>query len=186
MCELAHNWKQWHLFIVHFPIVALMAAPFLIIAALAASTAKKRLYLQSALILMMFGTATSYIAAATGQLAVRVIGSAPAVNHVLTEHRYFGETTVELFSLLTLVFATLLVALKLTSGKLDAWVGSALLSAFLIFYATGAVSLINTAVEGGHLARVLSVHRPTPFSLPVNTPRERNTVSWQSRVRQKR
>jgi len=58
------NWDALHPLIVHFPIVLLLVAPLFIVAALVASPARGRLFMISALILMILGTASVYLAVA--------------------------------------------------------------------------------------------------------------------------
>jgi uncharacterized membrane protein len=166
MAQLTADWNGLHPLIVHFAIILLLVAPFLVIVGVGFSAAKRRLFLGSALTLMVLGTAMTYVAVATGELAMKAVATAPALSGLLEEHRSLAKTTTELFSVLTLVFAALLFAQRLLGRELDSWVSTALFAAFLIFYGTGAVLLVNTALKGGHLAHVLGEQTPLTSNLP--------------------
>jgi hypothetical protein len=115
---------------------------------------------------MVLGTGMTYLAVATGESAVKVTPAAPAVTALLEEHRSLAETTRELFSVLTLVFAALLFAHRLPRRELDSWVRTSLFAAFLLFYGTGAVLLVNTALKGSHLVQLLGARRTVTCNLP--------------------
>jgi uncharacterized membrane protein len=166
MFYLSPDWNGLHSLVVHFPIILLLLAPLLIIVGAVPSVARRRLFLGAALILMVVGTSMTYLAVATGELAMKVVASAPALNGLLQEHRALGQSTRELFSLLTLAFAALLYAHRLPGRELDAWVRTALLAAFLVFYGTGAVLLVDTALKGGRFVHALGATTAATCSLP--------------------
>jgi uncharacterized membrane protein len=155
-----------HCVVVRFPIILLLAAPFFVIVGAAVSGAERRLFLGSALTLMVLGTGMTYLAVATGESAMKVIPSPPAVAALLEEHWCLAETTRELFSVLTLVFAALLFADRLPRCELDSWVRTSLFAAFLLFYGTGAVLLVNTALKGSRLVQLLGARRAITCNLP--------------------
>ena len=166
MFHLFPAWNGSHPVVVHFPIILLMIAPLLVIAGAALPIAKRGPFLAAALILMVVGTSTTYLAVATGESARQTLGSGPAFSGLVEEHRSLAETTREVFSVLTLVFAFLLFAHKLMRRQLDSWVRTSLLAAFLLFYGTGAVLLIDTALKGTSLVRVLGARRAVTSNLP--------------------
>ncbi len=158
--------NEWHTLVVHFPIILLLVAPLLVIVAISVSAAKRRLYLGSALTLMVLGTGLAYLAVATGELAKKGVISTPGFNVLVNEHQSLAETTLELFSALTLGFAALFFFPKLIGRDLEPWVSTALLGAFLLFYGTGAVLLIDTTLKGGRLAHVLGAKEAVICNLP--------------------
>ena len=113
MPHLTPGWSGLHSLVVHFPIILLLVAPFLVIVGALVSAPKRRLFLGSALTLMVLGTNITYSAVATGELAMTVVVAPPALATRLKEHRSLAESTRELFSVLTLVFAALLFAHRL-------------------------------------------------------------------------
>ena len=163
--NLPQSWNGSHPFIVRFPIILLLVAPFLVIVGMGLSAAKRRLFLASALTLMVLGTAMTFVAITTGDAAMKPIGSTPAFKVALEEHRALAETTQELFIVLTLEFAALLFVPRLLGRELESRVNTALFAAYLLFYATGALLLVNTAVQGGHLARDFEAKTAATYQL---------------------
>ena len=159
-------WSGLHPVVVHFPVILLMTAPLLVIAGAALPTARRRPFLAAALTLMVLGTGMTYLAVATGESARRTVASGPALSSLLEGHRTLAETTREVFSVLTLAFAVLLFAHKLMRRELDSWIRTSLLAAFLLFYGTGAVLLIDTTLKGTRLVRVLGAGRAVTSNLP--------------------
>jgi len=164
--HLPIDWNGVHRLVVYFPIIILLAVPVLVIAGAAASGAGKGLFLGSALTLMVLGTGMTYLAVATGESAMKFTPPAPAVTALLEEHRSLAEATRELFSVLTLAFAALLLAHGLLRRELDSWVRTSLFAAFLLFYGTGALLLVNTALKGGRLVQLLGARRAVTRNLP--------------------
>jgi len=156
MPHLTPDWRGLHPIIVHFSILLLLATPLLVLVSVGVSDAKRWLLWRWALALMVLGTAMTYVALLTGEAEREVVISGLTSSGLLEEHRSLGETTTELFSVLTLVFAALVIAHKLLEQSLDSWVTTSLLVAFLVFYGTGAVSLVDTARKGASLVQMLS------------------------------
>ena len=158
--------NELHPVIVHFSIILLLVAPLLVIVSAAVSASKQRLLLESALTLMVLGTGMTYLAVETGESAMKVVVSAPALGGLVGEHQSLAQSTRELFSLLTLLFAALLFAHRLLGRELDAGVSTALFTAFLIFYVTGAVLLVDTALKGQRLVHALGATTAETCNLP--------------------
>jgi uncharacterized membrane protein len=106
---------------------------------------------------MVLGTAMAFLAVTTGEAAMRVVGSSPDLKVSMEEHRALAETTTALFSMLTLGFMALVFAPRLLGHALEARIDTVLLTVYLLLYATGALLLIHTALQGGHLAHGLGV-----------------------------
>ena len=172
MVHLSPSWNGLHAIIVHFPIVLLLIAPLFVIVGLALPSAKGRPFLVSALAFMMLGTATVFIAAATGEAMTKAIGSTPDIRAALEQHRGLAGTTQELFAMLTLAFAALLYVPRLLRNELESWVNTALLTVFLVFYATGALFLVNTVHHGGLLVHQLGHNAAVTVSVPIKELRQ--------------
>ena len=151
MYHLSPDRNGLHALIAHIPIVLLLVAPFFAIVSIGLPTTKRRLFLGLTLTLMVVGTAMTFVAVTTGEAAMEVIGSTPALQVVLEQHRTLAETTRELFIVLTLGFAALLFAPRLLGRELESRINTVLLAVFLVFYATGALFLVHTALQGGQL-----------------------------------
>jgi uncharacterized membrane protein/CheY-like chemotaxis protein len=177
MFHVSPDWSGLHHFIVHFPIILLLVAPLFVIVGIAVPVTKSRLFLGSALTLMVLGTGMTYLAVATGELATKVVAPAPALNALLEEHRSLAETTRELFSVLTLVFAALLFGHRLLRHELDSRVSRALFAVFLIFYGTGAVLLVDTTLKGSRLVHMLGTNAAETRILPQKGGRQMKTAT---------
>lgn len=166
MFHLSPSWSGLHSFVAHFPVILLLVAPLLVIIGTAVSAPQGRLFLGSALTLMMLGTGMMGLAFATGKLAMRGVVPRPGFSDLLNEHRSLAESTLELFSALTLGFAALFFSPRLLRRDLGSGVRTALFAAFLAFYATGAVLLVDTTLRGGHLVHALGAKTPVICNLP--------------------
>jgi uncharacterized membrane protein len=164
------SWNALHPLVIHFPIALLLIAPLFVVVGAVISPPKGRAFLMSALILMVLGTVSVFLAVETGEAAGQVAGLTPAIKATLKQHQDLAETTRVLFSLLTVAFAALLFVSG--SLELDRRLNAALLAAFLIFYATGALFLVNTARHGGHLVHEFGVRAPVAASVvtPAGAP----------------
>jgi uncharacterized membrane protein len=162
------SWNALHALVIHFPIALLLIAPLFVVVGAVISPPKGRAFLLSALILMVLGTASLFLTVETGEAAGQVPGLTPAIEETLKQHQELAETTRVLFSLLTVAFAALLFVPW--SLELDRRVNAALLAAFLIFYATGALFLVNTARHGGHLVHEFGVRAPVAARGVTTTP----------------
>jgi uncharacterized membrane protein len=121
--------------------------------------------LVSALILIVLGTAMTFVAVTKGEAAMKVVGSTPASKVALEEHRTLAETTRDLFIVLTLGLAALLYAPRLLGRELESRVNTVLLAVYLVLYATGALFLVHTALQGGHLVRELEAKTAATYQL---------------------
>lgn len=151
------SWDGLHPLIIHFPIALLIVAPLLILIGI--FTAKRgKAFLISALILMVIGTTATFIAVSTGEAAGELAERVPNVEAVLESHEELAETTRTVFSILTVVFGIIVLAPMAFRKELSSRVTIPLNLAFLLFYSSGVVMLINTAHEGGKLVHQYGVH----------------------------
>lgn len=154
---LPSDWSALHPLIIHFPIALLLVAPILVILAMIAR-AGRRPYLVSALVLMTLGTIAIYIAVSTGEAAGEMAERMANVEAMVERHEEMAETAQAIFSVLTLVFAGLLIVPALIKRNLEGAFFYGAYAVFLVAYLAGAVVLANTAHAGGLLVHQAGVH----------------------------
>ena len=152
------NWSELHPLVIHFPIALLLVAPLFIIAGVLMNPEKGRPFLIAAFSLMLLGTAGTFLAIATGEAAGEVAERTTAMSAVLERHEDLAETTRIIFSVLTVIFATILFLPRLLKRETTTAVARILPLAFLLFYGAGTVVLVNTAHNGGRLVHELGIH----------------------------
>ena len=146
-----------HPLVVHFPVALLLIAPLLVLLSMVLK--KQRLGLAvSALVVMAIGTTPAFVAVSTGNLAGELAERTPEVSAVLERHESLAETTRTIFALLTVMFVVLVGAPLLRRREWSNGLYVALSTVFLVFYAAGAVTLVNTAHLGGQLVHRYGVH----------------------------
>jgi uncharacterized membrane protein len=166
---LPSDWSALHPLVIHFPIALLLVAPLLVGVAMVARTAR-RPYLISALVLMALGTVMTSVAVSTGEAASELAEGAGAVEAMVERHEELAETTQTIFTVLTLLFAGLLVVPTLFKRKLEGSLFFALHAVFLVLYLAGTVVLANTAHQGGLLVHQQGVHaRPAAGTTTTTT-----------------
>lgn len=162
------SWDGLHPLIIHFPIALLLVAPVLVLIGTVAAPRKARGMLVAALLLMVLGTGSVFLAAETGEAAGKLAERTPEISAVLEHHENLAEVTQVVFSILTVLFAGIVivpVALRREPSRL--WT-TAIPVAFLVFYLAGAVVLINTAHNGGRLVHQFGVRAMVaPSALPA-------------------
>lgn len=155
------SWDGLHPLIVHFPIALLLLAPLLVIVGLVVGK-RGTAWLAAALLLMAVGTTASYVAVETGEAAARLAERSPQINAVLEHHEELAERTRLLFTLLTGVFAGLLVLRHFAGERLGRAAFTGITALFLAIYGAGALTLANTAHNGGRLVHELGVRALMP------------------------
>ena len=175
------NWDALHPLIIHFPIVLLLIAPIFIVVGAALSPGKGRPHLIAAMILLLVGTASTFVAVETGEAARKLADRSPGVEQVLQHHQSLAERTQAAFNVLSLIFVTL-VAMPLLLKRADTRLTTTILPlAFLVLYTAGALLLVNTAHNGGRLVHEFGVHAMVSStqvngnaSLPGETTRDKD------------
>jgi uncharacterized membrane protein len=167
------SWDGLHPLIIHFPIALLIVAPVLVLLGTFIK-GRGRAFLMSALVLMILGSFAAWFAVSTGEAASEFAERAGAAQAVLEEHEELAETTRAVFTVLTGVFAVIVVAPLLFKKELSRTIGIPLNLAFLLFYGAGILLLVNTAHQGGRLVHEFGVLAMTTSSGPTaNAPAER-------------
>lgn len=150
-------WEGLHPLIVHFPIALLLITPLLVIAGALLAPEKGRIVLYTALSLMLIGTLSTFLAAATGEVAGKLAQRTPQVDAVLERHEELADATRAVFAGLTLIFAAIVFAPRVPRKLPGRLVTTALPLIFLLFYGAGMLLLANTAHNGGRLVHELGV-----------------------------
>ena len=151
------SWQAIHPLIVHFPIALLLFAPLFIVIGVLRKPKASLPFLIVALILMTLGTAATFVAASSGEAAGELADKDSTVKAVLEQHEELAQTTESAFSALTLIFAAILFVPRLLRRERTRVISTILPLVFLVFYATGAILLANTAHQGGRLVHELGV-----------------------------
>jgi uncharacterized membrane protein len=154
---LPSDWSGLHPLVIHFPIALLLVAPILVVLAMVARN-NRRPYLVSALVLMALGTLMTYVAVSTGEAAGELAERAGNVEAMIERHEGLAETTQAIFTVVTLVFAALLVVPALLKRKLEGMLFYATYGVFLVAYLAGTAVLANTAHQGGLLVHQAGIH----------------------------
>ncbi len=164
------SWDGLHPLIIHFPIGLLLIAPVFILIGALLKPEKGRAYLATALILMVLGTASVFVAIETGEAAGKLAERSPEINAVLEHHEHLAEATRVVFSVLTVIFAAMVLVPRLLRRTSSRLVGTVLPLVFLVFYGAGMLLLTNTAHNGGRLVHEFGVRAMVaPSALPAAT-----------------
>lgn len=154
--QIIPGWHGAHPLVVHFPIALLLVAP--VLAAIGLALKKGRTFLFAALVVMVLGTAGAWLALASGEAAGELAERVAGVEAVLEKHAGMAETTTTVFTVLTLVYAALLVAPWALKRQMPRIAEIGIHGGFLAVYAAGAVYLAQTAHQGGMLVHQYGVH----------------------------
>ncbi len=150
-------WESLHPLVVHIPIGLLLVVPLFVLLGALLSPSRGRPFLFAALILMLAGTASTYVAVETGEAAGKLAERTPEINAVLQHHEQLAERTRLAFSLLTLVFVAILFTPRLFGRAENRALSTAAPLVFLAFYAFGMMLLVNTGHHGGRLVHEYGV-----------------------------
>ena len=149
-------WDALHPMVIHFPIALLMIAPLFVLIGMILKRGAREFAL-SALILMLLGTAGTYVAIETGEAGAKLVERTPEINAVLERHEEMAEQTRLLFTLLTAVFAGVLLVPMFLKKELGTPWRLAIHGVFLLAYLVCLLSLAHTAHLGGRLVHELGV-----------------------------
>jgi uncharacterized membrane protein len=151
------SWDALHPLVIHFPIALLLIAPVFVLLGALLQPAKGRPYLIAAMVLLLLGTAGTFIAVETGEAAGEIAERTPGVQQVLETHESLAERTRAVFSILSVIFIAL-VAFPKWVKKADHRMSTTVLPlAFLVLYSAGILLLLNTAHNGGRLVHEFGV-----------------------------
>lgn len=150
-------WESLHPMVVHFPIALLMVAPLFAVLTLIFPKGRLSMGL-AALVLMLLGTCATYVAFATGEANESRADGVARAEAVLEAHEEAAELTRIVFTLLTAIYATILllpVALKRDLPRASSMVVGL---AFLLLYAGGVTLLVEVGHQGARLVHEFGIH----------------------------
>jgi uncharacterized membrane protein len=156
------TWDSLHPLIIHFPIVLLLLSPLFILISAILRPPAGRPYLVVALILLLMGTTSLFIAASTGEAAAELAERGGDMNAVLESHESLASQTKIVFSGLSLLLVGLFVVPRLKRRESARLASTVLPIAFLSVYLVGVGYLVNTAHAGGRLVHEFGVHALIP------------------------
>ncbi len=172
------SWDALHPLVIHFPIALLLVVPFLIVVGALRPPEKGQTILYVALALMIAGTLCTFLAVATGEAAGRIAERTPQIDAVLERHEELAEATRIIFSVLTVVFAVVLLVPRMLGRVSDRLISTTLPLVFLLFYAVGGLLLTNTAHNGGRLVHEFGVRAAVkPSQAPAGDREAKQTSS---------
>lgn len=147
-------WSSLHPLVVHFP-VALLLFSFLLTALSRTRAPWSRAFVAPAMLALVLGVASAWLAVATGHAAVHRTGNLPdEIFAVVERHEELAETTAWLFSAVAALQALSVAVPALRAGTARPRLRAGLLVLLLVLYLAGACELVRTAHLGGQL-----VHR---------------------------
>ncbi|WP_109488647.1 DUF2231 domain-containing protein [Occallatibacter savannae] len=156
------TWDSLHVLVIHFPIALLLLSPVFIVISAVLSPLKGRPYMSAALITLLLGTASVFIAASTGHSAAELAERGGPADAVLKTHQELAEETEIVFAGLSAILLAMVAVPRLLARGDNRLFSTFLPSAFLALYTVGVLFLINTAHEGGRLVHEFGVHAILP------------------------
>lgn len=150
------GWDGLHPVMVHFPIALFLAAPVLLLISLLSRQAW-RTWAWAALVLMLIGTVAAWLAVATGHAAGQLVDKTDVLAREILRHRALGVATRDLFTLLTVLFAGLLLLPRLLRRSLPTAARASLQALLLLACLAGTLVVGNAASRGGRLVHTLGV-----------------------------
>lgn len=97
-----------HPIVVHFPIALLLVAPLFVLLGLLPKVGGG--FKWAALLLLVLGTVGAYVAIEAGEAAAELVVRTPEIAKVLSRHQELAETVEVVFTIVTAVYALVLVA----------------------------------------------------------------------------
>ena len=156
------NWDALHPLIIHFPIALLLLSPLFVAISAALSPPRGRPYLIAAILVLLLGTASLFVATSTGKAAAQLAERGDPVNLVLETHETLASEAVIVFSVLSVILLGMFLLPRILRRRETRLFSTILPLTFLAFYSVGIVFLVNTAHAGGRLVHEFGVHALIP------------------------
>ena len=163
-------WDSLHVLIIHFPIALLLLSPVFIVISAVLNPPKGRPYMIAALITLLLGTASVFVATSTGHASAELAERGGAVDAVLKAHEEMAEETQIVFAGLSAILLGMFTVPRLLRRDENRLFSSFLPSAFLALYTVGVLFLVNTAHAGGRLVHEFGVHAILPADQSSSPP----------------
>lgn len=156
------SWDSLHVLIIHFPIALLLLSPIFIVISAILTPPKGKPYMVAALITLLLGTASVFVAVSSGHSAAELAERGGPVDAVLKAHEELAEETEIVFAGLSVILLGMYAVPRLLHRDENRLFSSFLPSAFLALYTVGVLFLMNTAHAGGRLVHEFGVHAILP------------------------
>ena len=157
------SWDAMHPLIIHFPIVLLLLTPLFVLIGAVLPAPRNRPYMTAALIALLLGTFSIFLAASSGEQAAELADRAGGVNAVLAAHETLASTCEILFAVYSALFAGLLIWQWISRSRQSRIISTAAPLVFLAVYSVGLAYLVGTAHAGGRLVHEFGVHALMPL-----------------------
>lgn len=106
---LIPSWQGVHPLITHFPIALLLLAPLFLVFAAFTQADKRSTFLASALIVMVLGTGSMYVAYEAGKAAATVVERSGGIEAIVEHHQKLAGHARFSFTLATVLFGLCLL-----------------------------------------------------------------------------
>lgn len=156
------TWDSLHPLIIHFPIALLLLSPLFILISAIPPPPKGKPYMIAALVILLLGTGSLFIAGATGHAASELAERGGAVDAVLEAHEDLASETQIVFAGLSAILLGMYLIPKVLRRQENRLFSTSLPLAFLSLYAVGFLFLVNTAHAGGRLVHEFGIHAVVP------------------------
>ncbi len=150
------SWEGIHPAMVQFPIVLLLLAPLLLLVSLFSRRAW-RTWAGASLLVMALGAFATWLAASSGHAGGQLVVKTPELEQAIARHEAFGVMTRNVFSLLTVVYALIMLLPAIIKQQLPAAGRISLHAMFLVVYLGFTLLIGNTAMRGGRLVHEMGV-----------------------------
>jgi|KBSMisStandDraft_5_1062788.scaffolds.fasta_scaffold21081_5 uncharacterized membrane protein len=164
------TWDSLHPLIIHFPVVLLLLSPLFILISLVLAPPKGKPYMIAALLVLILGTGSLFIAGSTGHAASELAERGGAVDKVLEMHEDLASKTQIVFAGLSVILLGMFLAPRILHRQEDRLLSSLLPAAFLALYSVGVLFLVNTAHAGGRLVHEFGIHAIVPATSEQSLP----------------
>ena len=171
-------WESLHPMVVHFPIVLLLLSPLFVMIGAVMPPAKARPYMIAALIILVLGTASLFVAAQSGEAAATLADRSESINAVLAAHEDLASQTEVVFSVLSVVLLALVVLPAILRSQDTRLTTTFMPLSFLVLYCVGILFVINTAHAGARLVHQYGIHAmiPAPCTQSSSAPTAANSA----------
>jgi uncharacterized membrane protein len=151
------NWDGLHPLTIHFPIVLFLLPPVFLLCAAFTHADRRSTLLAAALLVMVLGITSVFVAFEAGQAAAGRVDRTGEVGTIVSRHREFADLARSSLTMGTLLFGlTLLVRSVFHLNIFELTVVLPLGS--VVFYGFGLLWLINAAYNGERLVHDFGVN----------------------------
>ena len=172
------SWDAIHPLIVHFPIVLLLLSPLFILISMILAPPKGRPYMTAALIILVLGTGSLFLATETGEAGAQLAQRGGGMDAILAAHQNLATETEIVFAVLAVILLGMVLLPRFLRRRETRLATTFLPLAFLVLYSVGVLFLINTADAGARLVHEFGVHAvmPAQNTLPNFAPADAKTA----------